>query len=374
MARCSLSCPNLVPKSRTRLRSPLRSHSPPSTRPVSYEVTSSKKVLPSLFSRYSLCTSGPLRPSSSRMESARLYSKSCDCGCPCPFPCGPCGNGYGCGCLPPPCNTPPRCIQYMTGYYYYPYGVWFCGPYHVSGTCKSIGPCSPGGPCGPCNSCSPCGPCGPCCVCPTPESVVSASDQPKPCSSLSSPLPGNRVETPLPCPQSQSQPQPAPRSGLSKYFPFNTTVAPNIYNEPQNSRYRLQGPPSSFNPCVISPFNKQRFSTQAAGCQVNRRNIDVRSKCFDPKTLRSNKLSARSFHIDSYSKMRISARYKPSVKRYMYKAFPQLDQPKVYAFRGQRGRDFSTDSPQASIYSAVPCCNKPVDHPFEDTIFKPYES
>lgn len=78
-------------------------------------------------------------------------------------PCAPCS------CLPPPCNTPPKCIQYMTGYYYYPYGTWFCGPYHVStGACGPCsGPIKPGGPCGPSPPCpcGPCGPCGPLCCC-----------------------------------------------------------------------------------------------------------------------------------------------------------------------------------------------------------------
>ncbi|PZC71212.1 hypothetical protein B5X24_HaOG213924 [Helicoverpa armigera] len=92
---------------------------------------------------------------------------ACPCPCPCPCPCscpGPCKCGC---CLPAPCNTPPRCIQYMTGYYYYPYGFWFCGPYHVTGTCVPGGPVSPGGPCQPCapNPGGPCGPCNPCCVC-----------------------------------------------------------------------------------------------------------------------------------------------------------------------------------------------------------------
>lgn len=66
-------------------------------------------------------------------------------------------------CLPPPCNTPAKCIQYMTGYYYYPYGTWFCGPYHVStGSCPCSGPVKPGGPCGPVLPC-PGDPCGPVC-------------------------------------------------------------------------------------------------------------------------------------------------------------------------------------------------------------------
>ncbi|CAH0730691.1 unnamed protein product, partial [Brenthis ino] len=85
-----------------------------------------------------------------------------------------CACPASCNCLPPPCNTPAKCLQYMTGYYYYPYGTWFCGPYHVktgpSGPCSGpVNPCgrSPpcsGGPCGP--ACvAPCGPCGPLSCC-----------------------------------------------------------------------------------------------------------------------------------------------------------------------------------------------------------------
>ncbi|XP_064075957.1 uncharacterized protein LOC135194438 isoform X1 [Vanessa tameamea] len=77
-----------------------------------------------------------------------------------------CACPAACSCLPPPCNTPAKCLQYMTGYYYYPYGTWFCGPYHVStGSCPVAGPVKPGGPCGPIVPC-PGDPCGPiCCTC-----------------------------------------------------------------------------------------------------------------------------------------------------------------------------------------------------------------
>lgn len=45
----------------------------------------------------------------------------------------------------------------MTGYYYYPYGTWFCGPYHASVSCACVnGKC----PC-PC----PCPKCCAACVC-----------------------------------------------------------------------------------------------------------------------------------------------------------------------------------------------------------------
>ncbi|XP_063371178.1 uncharacterized protein LOC134659466 [Cydia amplana] len=96
--------------------------------------------------------------------------------CPCPCPCGPCcspcgpccGNMADCNCgrlLPPPCNTPPKCIQYMQGYYYYPYGTWFCGPYHVNtGAVPVCGPVCPGTACGlaPPNPSLLCK-CAPCC-------------------------------------------------------------------------------------------------------------------------------------------------------------------------------------------------------------------
>lgn len=82
-------------------------------------------------------------------------------------------------CMPPPCNQPPRCLQNMTGYYHYPYGYWFCGPYNVTiaptpceGPVRAGGSCGPiCGPCPnfhgvcPCKTCSPCPPCGTCGPC-----------------------------------------------------------------------------------------------------------------------------------------------------------------------------------------------------------------
>lgn len=64
--------------------------------------------------------------------------------------------------LPPPSNCPPKCIQYVTGYYYYPYGYWFCGPYHVT---------SPSSGCGQC-PCTPCLPSFPKCSCICPSCAV----------------------------------------------------------------------------------------------------------------------------------------------------------------------------------------------------------
>ncbi|CAH2101545.1 unnamed protein product [Euphydryas editha] len=78
-----------------------------------------------------------------------------------------CRTKSDCTCLPPPCNTPPRCIQYMTGYYYYPYGTWFCGPYHVAGSC-------PVGAKGPC----PCPKCCVACICPAPNTDPTKAGTP----------------------------------------------------------------------------------------------------------------------------------------------------------------------------------------------------
>lgn len=123
-----------------------------------------------LFSTYST-VSPPQNPAYSAIKNI-----SATCACPAP-----------CSCLPPPCNTPAKCLQYMTGYYYYPYGTWFCGPYHVkTGPCGPCsGPVNPGGPCGPSPPCpggpcgparvSPCGPCGPLSCC----GVCSVDGQPQ---------------------------------------------------------------------------------------------------------------------------------------------------------------------------------------------------
>lgn len=96
------------------------------------------------------------------------------CGCPTACTCGRACAG-GCGCLSYP-GCAPQCMQYMTGYYYYPYGVWFCGPYHVCNTCQqdacyNCGQCPSG--CNPCSygcgswNCNPCssGRCGCCSAC-----------------------------------------------------------------------------------------------------------------------------------------------------------------------------------------------------------------
>ncbi|XP_053623443.1 keratin-associated protein 16-1-like isoform X2 [Plodia interpunctella] len=125
------------------------------------------------------CPAVSCNPLNSPKTFADPIAQMCNvCGCPCPCPCGAPGQSpcpcLGGSCLPPPCNVPAKCLQNMTGYYYYPYGTWFCGPYHVkTAPTPCCGPVSPGGPCGPnppnpggpCGPCGigPCGPCGPCC-------------------------------------------------------------------------------------------------------------------------------------------------------------------------------------------------------------------
>lgn len=127
--RYSMSCPNL--NDRANVNMSLRHCSLCRTKP------GSDGAMPPLSSAG--------HPDKPRADMAR--SIVCACKCPCPFPCGPYGNSCGCNCLPPPCNTPPKCIQYMTGYYYYPYGFWFCGPYHVTGLCSPCGNCPCPCPC-----------------------------------------------------------------------------------------------------------------------------------------------------------------------------------------------------------------------------------
>ncbi|XP_013174492.1 PREDICTED: uncharacterized protein LOC106122893 isoform X1 [Papilio xuthus] len=157
-------------------------------------------------------------------------------GCPCPCPCPSC-----CGNLPPPCNQPPRCIQCMTGYYYYPYGYWFCGPYHVTGQCCPVGP---GGICP-----KPCPP-TPACVCPTAAAVMPSFDQnPKP------PFTEQSTETSIPKSPLQSSntsiseagARKAGRSSFSNFFPFPT--------DSKKERKPKSGPSrKSVNPTLQSSF------------------------------------------------------------------------------------------------------------------------
>ncbi|XP_014371165.2 uncharacterized protein LOC106720878 isoform X1 [Papilio machaon] len=177
-----------------------------------------------------------LTPVTPRATNVRSFASGRPCPCPCPCPCPSC-----CGSLPPPCNQPPRCIQCMTGYYYYPYGYWFCGPYHVTGQCCPVGP---GGIC-------PKPPCPtPACVCPTAAAVMPSFDQ-TPKATLSE----QPVETPTPKSPLQSSKtsiseagaRKAGRSSFSNFFPFPSDA--------KKERKPKSGPTrKSVNPTLQSSF------------------------------------------------------------------------------------------------------------------------
>ncbi|XP_032525950.2 nascent polypeptide-associated complex subunit alpha, muscle-specific form-like isoform X1 [Danaus plexippus] len=174
----SISCPCLRPNGNDR--------------PVHIKRAASAISLKDIAPRFRIpgVVFNQITPNFMQLRAASTSSAIKDITSVCACPCAPCG----CNCLPPPCNTPAKCLQYMTGYYYYPYGTWFCGPYHIStgpcGPCAGpvrpdgcggpappcpggpcgpacIGPCKPCGPCicGPCGACGPCGPCGPLSCC-----------------------------------------------------------------------------------------------------------------------------------------------------------------------------------------------------------------
>ncbi|KAM3958680.1 LOW QUALITY PROTEIN: uncharacterized protein ACR2FA_007320 [Aphomia sociella] len=236
--RFCVSCPNLVPETRASLCLPIRHLSPPRTKLV-FSNSSYPKKTQSPFP----LVPGLLQTNLPLAISKRAYSKPCAYGCLCPFPCGSCGNACGCS-SPPPRNTPPRCIQYMTGYYYYPYGFWFCGPYHVSGTCCPVGPCAASGPCAPCAPCKTC--CPPCCVCPATAAVMggqATKKQPK-----SGVVPSNHIKCPL-----SHETAKQGRAGISKYFPFNSAMSPGpVPNTNTNLNVKEPRKPDSPNTPIMS--------------------------------------------------------------------------------------------------------------------------
>lgn len=190
-------------------------------------------IVPRTLSFRQYSTSGPLQraTSLSRLHQStdlkRDYTTS-NAGSPCPPPCGPCCKG-GYGCLPPPCNTPPKCLQYMTGYYYYPYGTWFCGPYHVAGTCAPVG-----GSC-PC----PCPvKCCPGCVCAPPQSMNASN---KSISDI------NQFPVEVPCHTAPKVPQEA-RTGFSKMFSFN----PHPSTVRKESHVQQKKPPGGMPPVLTT--------------------------------------------------------------------------------------------------------------------------
>ncbi|CAG4936412.1 unnamed protein product [Parnassius apollo] len=173
----------------------------------------------------------------------RSYSKCCS---PCSFP-------SCCGCLPPPCNEPPRCIQCMTGYYYYPYGYWFCGPYHVGGTCCPVGP---SGICPPQSKCCPTA----ACVCPAAAAVVTQAV--KACAKTK-PISDQPFESPI----SEQKPQRLknktikPESGvrkairpdLSKAIPIPLSTDANEKSSPKSAVENKQIHSTTYSSLCCSP-------------------------------------------------------------------------------------------------------------------------
>ncbi|CAK1556004.1 unnamed protein product [Leptosia nina] len=209
-----------------------------------------------------------------------LRSYTCNAGCPCPFPCGPCGCKSGCSCLPPPCNTPPRCIQYMTGYYYYPYGTWFCGPYHVSGTCVPVP--KPG-----------CVPCGKCCACPCicPAATVF-----------------NPPGLGMPAQQGSFDASPSRRQGISRLFP----------NFPKPTGFNPRNPI----PPIISSIVCDPYMTPNMNSQTTRPPISIPEE-YEPKTsLPQWKVNA-SFGKKSLKSPICHKRFRQNYQ------CPQLDRPRV---------------------------------------------
>ncbi|CAH4034295.1 unnamed protein product [Pieris brassicae] len=244
-----------------------------------------------------------------------LRSYTCNAGCPCPFPCGPCGCKGGCSCLPPPCNTPPKCIQYMTGYYYYPYGTWFCGPYHVSGTCVPV----------PKPGCVPCGKCCPCpCICPA-GTVFNPSGM------------GQQSN------QNQGQLKEAPkRVGVSRLFP---TI--------QKPRNPIPPIVSSIvcNPCTspeanmkISPIPQEDFCIPEIYDPPEKSEWKITS--FGTKRLIRSPIFHRRFRQKHPS--------------------PQLDRPRFIS--SKENRDRPNIGPHAFNYSSVPQYKNPFPRPYEDIV------
>jgi hypothetical protein len=370
--RLSVSCPNLVPETRPKIYVSLRHISPTSTRPARALTLSATPFFPAYTPL--------LQATSVNTISRRNYSKPCNCGCPCPFPCGPCGCPGGCSCLPPPCNTPPRCVQYMTGYYYYPYGTWFCGPYHVTGTCCPVGPCGPCGGCGPCGACGPCGPCvkcAPSCICPSAlcPSPAGAStictpavcpmpvmnNQPAPRDvPRTGVVPGNQIKYPL----SQESARHSTKSGISRFFPFNNAVppVPPLGTEPKKTL-----PTSTVLSSLMCPYSTQAQNREGFANEFEpQENPNVTSVDYEqPAHLNGfSEASAQTMFHDFEPEFQSPA--------YMRRTCPPLERPRTLMTLEQRDRPRFRAG--AFDYASIPNYRNPYPRPNIDIEFKAYES
>ncbi|KAJ8704156.1 hypothetical protein PYW07_013450 [Mythimna separata] len=333
--------------------------------------------------------------------------KSCPSACPCPCP-GICPSPGCCNSLPPPCNTPPKCIQYMTGYYYYPYGFWFCGPYHVTGTCVPAGPCTPGSPCGPCKGppcpppCGPCCPCCPCCPCPPPPKPPCPKPCPKCCACLnplSSAVVGGdpeprcqSVQTPPVTPHAKSQmevhyplprqdspqrercpPTPPSKGGISKFFPFNAVPA---------LVPAIRAPHASAHVCPYSTQPLTQSSPQTSGCTrlFPEYNPVYCAPCIKARTRPRQSLSNYYFSEkakkSNYYEKRSESRspiYHKRVKRVNCELYPVLENPR--ALQSKEQRDQPPASPGTFQYTDIPSYKNPFPNlSNKDTDYREYET
>lgn len=310
---CS-SCPALSTRTRT---APPRYHSPPRARPLSHTLCPySRLSLPPCRNMLSHRTLG------SAVNGITKRSYTCKCGCPCPLPCGPFGCGCGCGCLPPPCNQPPKCIQFMTGYYYYPYGWWFCGPYHVSGTCCPVaGSCAC--PCGPC----PAKCCPPCCVCPAVGGVVSDAGLKD--------LAKGGIFHKLPNPPRQEPVKVNNKSGISKFFPFSATTALSASGGP------------------VPKTDRPKPILSSTATSLRRYSTDDSYKDHLSHNFPQRQASAHGFN-----------------QTLPQSQCPPLQQPRVLPSRAER--DMPLVRPGAFSYSSIPNFKSPYPQPLPE--LKSYES
>lgn len=298
-----------------------------------------------------------LKPIGSQLTFKRAYSKPCSGGCECPFPCGPCG------CLPPPCNQPPRCVQYMTGYYYYPYGYWFCGPYHVSGICAPVGPSEPPKPG------SDSGP-----KCSAPASDCKASAAPKtsqaPETSCTILLKTNIVPDIDMNTARNSDSIPYPRSSISKYFPFNAAATPKCSDSNAKPGTQATSPSSSTKSAKFCSYSKVTpNSVCSKNCQIYCKGHGPCNKCSNFSTLQSCRSSkpitirttypsskSMSYYENIRKGCRSPVRHNVTSK-YLFEFCPTLEKPTVLLSREER--DQPDIEPGIFDYSLIPRYKKP---------------
>ncbi|KAF9407395.1 hypothetical protein HW555_012584 [Spodoptera exigua] len=366
-----MSCPHFAPASRAGFCVSSVCNNPSKTRSISHELLNPLARYASSTPNFVPCHHFH---TTKKSEFAKACTPPCGCGCPCPFPCGPHGCP-GCNCLPPPCNQPPKCIQYMTGYYYYPYGFWFCGPYHVTGTCTPVGPCGPSCPASP-----PC-PCAKCCACLNPVALMGGpiapqpQPAPQPPSMTSRPIHSNEnikypcrnrtriSSTPIQRTPATTQPR-TQSGGISKFFPFNSVPAVEAARRMPHTSVLLcpfadmqaeQSKPSEFpeqfpvnyTPCLKqskSNFNSRPRPAFSTYCQKLKKPCpSAFSKSYSDYYDKRNEIRSPIYHKRS--------------KKLNYDVCSLLESPRVLLT--QEERDRPTVIPGAFQYAIIPNFKRP---------------